>query len=83
MESGQTVYFIRGDSIEKAKLLFARQSIWVVELDGEILRIQEDDCLTDDTNEVAQYIDKRISKYEARLAVLKAKRQEFQPLRLK
>jgi hypothetical protein len=81
MTPGQSVYFLCEDTVEKVKFLAQHQSICVIEFYGDTQRVKEE-TLTEDTNEIIQYINGRIDKYESRIAVLKAKLQDFPPLRL-
>lgn len=80
-ESGQEVYFLFEDRVATVKLLAKQQSFWIIALDGVTFNAREE-YLTTSINEVIQYINGRIDKYEGRIAVLKAKLQGFPPLRL-
>jgi hypothetical protein len=81
MTPGQVAYFICEDNVEKVKFLAQHQSVCVIEFYGDTQRVKEE-TLTDDPNKVVQHIDKQIAKHETKIAVLKAKLQDFPPLRL-
>jgi len=81
MTSGQLVYFICDDTVEIVRFLSKDQLSCIIDFYGDTQRVKEEN-LTVDTNVVIQHIDKRISMHESKIAVLKACRQEFKPLRL-
>jgi hypothetical protein len=81
MTPGLIVYFLCEDMVEIVRFLGRDQYGCVIDFGGGIQRVKEE-ALTIKASEVAQYIENRIKKYEARIVVLKAKRQEFKPLML-
>jgi hypothetical protein len=81
MTPGQVAYFICYDTVAIVKLLDTNQHPWAIELDDKVVCVQEE-TLTTDMQKVLQHIDKRIEIHESKIAVLKACRQEFKPLRI-
>lgn len=76
MTPGLTVYFMCEDMIEIVRFLGKDQYGCVIDFDGDIQRVKEE-ALTTKASEVAQYIENRIKKHEAKIAVLKAVRQDL------
>jgi hypothetical protein len=76
MTPGLIVYFLCEDMVEIVRFLGRDQYGCVIDFGENIQRVKEE-ALTTKASEVAQYIENRIAKHEARIAVLKASLQDL------